>query len=59
MASSASTAGGKEGGTATGMAGLQRNEVGGIAIDEAELRAAFEFFDVNGTGKITLSDLKV
>jgi|TARA_B110000211_G_C13749161_1_gene408011 Ca2+-binding EF-hand superfamily protein len=30
----------------------------GITIDEAELQAAFEFFDVSGTGKITLSDLK-
>jgi Ca2+-binding EF-hand superfamily protein len=30
----------------------------GISIDEAELKAAFEFFDVSGTGKITLADLK-
>ena len=30
----------------------------GISIDENELKAAFEFFDVSGTGKITLADLK-
>ena len=30
----------------------------GISIDEQELQAAFEFFDVSGTGKITLADLK-
>eukprot|EP00741_Cyanophora_paradoxa_P006467 tig00001003_g6262.t1 len=30
----------------------------GIKIDEEELRAAFEFFDVNGKGKLTPADLK-
>ena len=38
--------------------GLKKNSVGGIAVDENELRAAFEFFDVSGKGKITLHDLK-
>ena len=38
--------------------GLKKNSVGGIAVDESELRAAFEFFDVSGKGKITLHDLK-
>ena len=37
---------------------IKKNSVGGIAVDEAELKAAFEFFDVSGKGKITLSDLK-
>ena len=31
---------------------------GGITINEDELKAAFEFFDVSGSGKITLKDLK-
>ena len=30
----------------------------GLQIDEEELTAAFEFFDVNGTGKLTAADLK-
>ncbi len=38
--------------------GLKKNSVGGIAVDEDELKAAFEFFDVSGKGKITLNDLK-
>ena len=38
--------------------GLKKNSVGGIAVDESELKAAFEFFDVSGKGKITLHDLK-
>ena len=41
-----------------GPSGLKKNSVGGIAVDEAELKAAFEFFDVSGKGKITLNDLK-
>ena len=41
-----------------GVPGLKKNSVGGIAVDEAELKAAFEFFDVSGKGKITLNDLK-
>ena len=40
------------------MAGIKKNSVGGIAVDEQELKAAFEFFDVSGKGKITLNDLK-
>ncbi len=44
--------------TAVDDAKIKRNEHGGIAVDEAELKAAFEFFDVSGSGKITLSDLK-
>lgn len=32
---------------------------GGIKVDEDELKAAFQFFDVNGTGKITIQTLKV
>ena len=41
------------------VAGIKRNDKGGILVDDTELKAAFEFFDVNSTGKITLSDLKV
>ena len=37
---------------------MKKNSVGGIAVDEDELKAAFEFFDVSGKGKITLNDLK-
>ena len=40
------------------VSGLKKNSVGGIAVDEDELKAAFEFFDVSGKGKITLNDLK-
>lgn len=34
------------------------NAKGGVAVTEDELRTAFEFFDVDMTGKITLSNLK-
>ena len=34
-------------------------EKGGILITDEELRAAFDFFDVNSSGKITLANLKV
>eukprot|EP00743_Colponemidia_sp_Colp-15_P002416 GILK01002620.1.p1 GENE.GILK01002620.1~~GILK01002620.1.p1 ORF type:complete len:210 (+),score=44.80 GILK01002620.1:42-632(+) len=37
---------------------IPRNEKGGVLVTEAELKAAFEFFDESGSGKITLSDLK-
>lgn len=41
------------------MSKVPRNAVGGVAIDEDELRAAFQFFDVRGTGRVTIQDLKV
>ena len=31
---------------------------GSLPIDEAELNAAFDFFDVEGRGKLTVADLK-
>ena len=34
-------------------------EKGGILVTDEELKAAFDFFDVQGTGKITLPNLKV
>jgi len=36
----------------------RRNDKGGILVTEEELKAAFDFFDVNSTGKITLPNLK-
>jgi calmodulin len=35
-----------------------RNDKGGILVTDEELKAAFDFFDVQGTGKITLPNLK-
>uniref|UniRef100_A0A7S0U1V1 EF-hand domain-containing protein n=2 Tax=Hemiselmis andersenii TaxID=464988 RepID=A0A7S0U1V1_HEMAN len=37
---------------------VQRNELGGVYVDEDELKAAFEFFDVHKRGVLTPADLK-
>lgn len=37
---------------------LPRNEKGGILITEDELKVAWEFFDTNGKGKLTMSEIK-
>ncbi|CAE8654886.1 unnamed protein product, partial [Polarella glacialis] len=35
-----------------------RNEKGGIAITEEELRVAWDFFDTAGKGKLSMSEIK-
>jgi Ca2+-binding EF-hand superfamily protein len=37
---------------------VPKNEHGGVLVSEDELKAAFDFFDTNGSGKITLQNLK-
>ncbi|KAJ1469950.1 hypothetical protein T484DRAFT_1981206 [Baffinella frigidus] len=37
---------------------VKRNEHGGVLVDEDELKAAFEFFDVQNKGVLTPADLK-
>ena len=37
---------------------VPRNEFGGVLVDEEELRAAFDFFDVQKKGVLTPADLK-
>lgn len=37
---------------------VPRNAKGGILVTEHELRMAFDFFDMDNTGKITLANLK-
>jgi Ca2+-binding EF-hand superfamily protein len=37
---------------------VPRNEFGGVLIDEEELKAAFDFFDVSKKGTLTPADLK-
>lgn len=37
---------------------VKKNDKGGVLVTEEELKAAFEFFDVDGHGKITLSALR-
>eukprot|EP00937_MAST-01D_sp_MAST-1D-sp2_P000197 g197.t1 len=36
----------------------ERNDKGGIKVSDDEMQAAFDFFDPEGTGKITLASLK-
>ncbi len=38
--------------------GLGRNEKGGIAISEEELKIAWDWFDSKSTGKLTAHDIK-
>jgi len=45
-------------GALAGAGGVRRNAKGGVYVDPGELHQAFEFFDVEGKGFITLSDLK-
>lgn len=40
------------------VSGIRRNAKGGIYVNPQELKAAFEFFDVDGKGHITMNDLK-
>lgn len=37
---------------------IKRNQKGGIAINQSELHQAFEFFDIENKGFITIQDLK-
>ncbi|EKX44255.1 hypothetical protein GUITHDRAFT_95073 [Guillardia theta CCMP2712] len=37
---------------------VPRNELGGVYVDEEELKAAFDFFDVHKKGVLTPADLK-
>lgn len=37
---------------------VRRNEFGGVYVDEEELKAAFDFFDVGKKGTLTPADLK-
>eukprot|EP00296_Roombia_truncata_P001367 JP437133.1.p1 GENE.JP437133.1~~JP437133.1.p1 ORF type:complete len:184 (+),score=46.39 JP437133.1:1-552(+) len=37
---------------------VPRNELGGVYVDEEELRAAFDFFDIHKKGVLTSADLK-
>lgn len=37
---------------------VQKNEHGGVLVTQAEIDAAFDFFDTDGTGKITMQSLK-
>lgn len=52
------------GGRMDAIVGLSEDELksfagsGSLPIDEAELNAAFDFFDVEGRGKLTVADLK-
>ena len=53
------------GGRMDAIVGLSEDELksfagsGSLPIDEAELSAAFDFFDVEGRGKLTVADLKL
>eukprot|EP00960_Hanusia_phi_P045680 757383-Hanusia_phi.AAC.7 len=37
---------------------VPRNELGGVYVDEEELKAAFDFFDIHKKGVLTPADLK-
>lgn len=37
---------------------VTRNSRGGVLVSDDELKSAFEFFDVDGSGKITQAQLK-
>ena len=41
-----------------GSDGVRRNAKGGVYVNPAELKQAFEFFDVEGKGYLTMTDLK-
>ena len=38
--------------------GVARNAKGGVLVKEEEIKAAFDFFDIDSSGKITLENLK-
>ncbi len=44
--------------SAAASAELKRNAKGGILVNPSELHQAFEFFDVDNKGFITIQDLK-
>mmetsp|Transcript_1786 Transcript_1786/g.2423 ORF Transcript_1786/g.2423 Transcript_1786/m.2423 type:complete len:222 (-) Transcript_1786:272-937(-) len=37
---------------------IRRNSKGGVLVTESELKAAFDFFDIDSEGKITLQNLR-
>ena len=37
---------------------VHKNDKGGVLVTEEELEAAFAFFDVDGSGKITTANLR-
>ena len=43
---------------ATAPDGIRRNAKGGIYVNPQELKQAFEFFDSDGKGYLTMNDLK-
>ena len=61
----AGSPGRKSGGRPDAIVGLSEDELksfagsGSLPIDEDELSAAFDFFDVEGRGKLTVADLKL
>lgn len=40
------------------LADIRRNSKGGVLVTEAEIKAAFDFFDIDNEGKITLQNLR-
>eukprot|EP00931_Biecheleriopsis_adriatica_P037657 TRINITY_DN2159_c0_g2_i1.p1 TRINITY_DN2159_c0_g2~~TRINITY_DN2159_c0_g2_i1.p1 ORF type:complete len:183 (-),score=64.06 TRINITY_DN2159_c0_g2_i1:32-580(-) len=48
----------QQGGSKETAVTLPRNEKGGILITEDELRVAWDFFDTNGKGKLSMSEIK-